>query len=62
LRTCGRRRATGDHNLLEIGCGNIRAARLFIDYVEPGRYDGVDVSPEILLAAIETLTAYGLQA
>ncbi|HET6728137.1 MAG TPA: class I SAM-dependent methyltransferase [Jiangellaceae bacterium] len=50
------------HNLLEIGCGNIRAGRLFIDYLEAGHYYGVDISPDILLAATETLTEYGLQA
>jgi SAM-dependent methyltransferase len=50
------------HNLLEIGCGNIRAGRLFIDYLQAGHYYGVDISPDILLAATETLTEYGLQA
>ncbi|MFI0355318.1 class I SAM-dependent methyltransferase [Actinomadura sp. 9N407] len=47
--------------LLEIGCGNLRAGRLFIDYLEPGNYYGVDISPDILLAAHDTLGRYGLQ-
>jgi SAM-dependent methyltransferase len=37
--------------MLEIGCGNLRAGRLFIDYLDPGNYYGVDISPDILLAA-----------
>ena len=37
--------------MLEIGCGNLRAGRLFIDYLEPGNYYGMDISPDILLGA-----------
>lgn len=48
--------------MLEIGCGNLRAGRLFIDYLNPGHYYGVDISPDILLAAQETVAEYGLQA
>jgi SAM-dependent methyltransferase len=49
------------HRLLEIGCGNLRAGRRFIEYLEPGHYTGVDISPEILLAAGDTVVEYGLQ-
>lgn len=48
--------------MLEIGCGNLRAGRLFIDYLEPGHYHGIDISPDILLAAQRTVTKFGLQA
>jgi SAM-dependent methyltransferase len=48
--------------MLEIGCGNLRAGRLFIDYLEPGHYYGLDISPDILLAAQRTVTEFGLQA
>jgi SAM-dependent methyltransferase len=48
--------------MLEIGCGNLRAGRLFIEYLNPGHYCGIDISPEILLAAQETVAEYGLQA
>ena len=48
-------------NLLDIGCGNLRAGRRFIRYLEPGHYTGVDISPEILLAAQDTITEYELQ-
>ncbi|MCF6521506.1 class I SAM-dependent methyltransferase [Streptomyces sp. JJ36] len=52
--------APGDR-LLEIGCGNLRAGRHFIDYLEPGHYHGVDISPDILLAAQQTLVDHRLQ-
>jgi SAM-dependent methyltransferase len=47
--------------MLEIGCGNLRAGRLFIDYLDVGNYYGIDISPEILLAAQDTVTEFGLQ-
>ncbi|NGO72302.1 class I SAM-dependent methyltransferase [Streptomyces boncukensis] len=49
------------HRLLEIGCGNLRAGWRFIDYLEPGHYYGVDISPDILLAAQRVLVSHGLQ-
>ncbi|MGW0736881.1 class I SAM-dependent methyltransferase [Streptomyces sp. NPDC002851] len=49
------------HRMLEIGCGNLRAGRLFIDFLEPGNYYGIDISPDILIAAKRTLVRYGLQ-
>jgi SAM-dependent methyltransferase len=48
--------------MLEIGCGNLRAGRLFLDYLEAGNYYGLDISPDILLAAQQTVVDYGLQA
>ena len=48
--------------MLEIGCGDLRAGRLFIAYLNPGNYYGVDISPDILLAAQETLARDDLQA
>ncbi|MEV4898879.1 class I SAM-dependent methyltransferase [Nonomuraea sp. NPDC055795] len=51
-----------EHRMLEIGCGNLRAGRLFIDYLDPGNYYGLDISPDILVAAQETLVTHGLQA
>jgi len=48
--------------MLEIGCGNLRAGRLFIEYLDAGNYYGVDISPDILLAAADTVAAFGLQA
>ena len=48
--------------MLEIGCGNLRAGRLFIDYLEPGGYYGIDISPDILISAQATIAAYDLRA
>jgi SAM-dependent methyltransferase len=50
-----------DMRMLEIGCGNLRAGRLFIDYLNAGNYYGTDISPDILLAAERTVVEYGLQ-
>jgi SAM-dependent methyltransferase len=47
--------------MLEIGCGNLRAGRLFVDYLDPGHYYGIDISPDILVAAQQTIAEYGLQ-
>jgi len=47
--------------MLEIGCGNLRGGRLFIDYLDTGNYYGTDISPDILLAAQRTVTQFGLQ-
>jgi len=48
--------------MLEIGCGNLRAGRLFIDYLEPGNYYGMDISPDILLGAQDVVAEHGLAA
>lgn len=51
-----------EHKMLEIGCGNLRAGRLFIDYLDPGNYSGIDISPDILEAGRKTLAEYGLES
>jgi SAM-dependent methyltransferase len=50
-----------EHRLLEIGCGNLRAGWRFIDYLEPGCYYGIEISPEVLLAAQQTLVREGVE-
>ncbi|GHH86668.1 class I SAM-dependent methyltransferase [Streptomyces capitiformicae] len=50
------------HRMLEIGCGNLRAGRLFIDHLDAGHYYGIDISPAILLEAQRTLVREGLQS
>ena len=47
--------------VLEIGCGNLRAGRLLIPYLDAGHYYGVDISPEILVAAQQVISDDGLQ-
>ena len=36
------------HHLLEIGCGSLRAARLFIPYLKPGRYCGLEAEKSMV--------------
>ncbi|MER5179773.1 class I SAM-dependent methyltransferase [Streptomyces sp. NPDC002896] len=50
-----------EDRMLEIGCGNLRAGWRFIQYLEPGHYYGIDISPDILIEAKKTLVRYGLQ-
>jgi SAM-dependent methyltransferase len=50
------------HRMLEIGCGNLRAGRLFIDHLDAGHYYGIDISPAILLEAQRTLVREGQQS
>jgi SAM-dependent methyltransferase len=47
--------------MLEIGCGNLRAGRHFIAYLDPAHYHAVELSPEILAGARETIRRDGLQ-
>jgi SAM-dependent methyltransferase len=51
-----------DMRMLEIGCGNLRAGRLFIDYLDAGNYYGMDISPDILSAAQDTIAEHGIAA
>lgn len=41
------------HDFLEVGCGNCRAARYFIDYLEPKHYFGLDHHQWLIDAAFE---------
>ena len=50
-----------DHRILDIGCGNLRAGWRLIQYLDSGLYYGVDISPEILLAALKELCNQNLQ-
>lgn len=51
-----------EHRLLEIGCGNLRAGWRFIEYLDAQNYYGIDISPDILIAALDVLAERGLQA
>jgi SAM-dependent methyltransferase len=49
-------------NLLDVGCGCLRAGVHFIPYLEPGRYFGIDVSAPLLDVGYDVeLAAVGLQ-
>lgn len=41
------------HRLLDIGCGSLRAGRLFISYLEPGGYTGIEPNGWLIDEAIE---------
>lgn len=47
--------------MLEIGCGNLRGGWRFIRHLDPGRYYGIDISPDILAAAQGTVVDMGHQ-
>lgn len=49
-----------DHDVLEIGCGNLRAGWRLIQHLEPGRYTGIDISPDVLLSALDTIVEFDL--
>ncbi|MFJ8671285.1 class I SAM-dependent methyltransferase [Streptomyces sp. NPDC093589] len=49
------------HRILDIGCGNLRAGWRFIAYLDSGNYYGIDISPDILISAKQTLATYELQ-
>jgi len=42
-----------DHRLLDIGCGSLRAGRLFISYLDPGGYAGLEPNKWLVDDAIE---------
>ncbi|MEV1053322.1 class I SAM-dependent methyltransferase [Streptomyces sp. NPDC049887] len=50
-----------EHRMLDIGCGNLRAGWRFIEHLGTGNYYGIDISPDILIAAEKTLTERRLQ-
>jgi SAM-dependent methyltransferase len=41
------------HNLLDFGCGSLRAGKLFIPYLLPGRYYGLDPNGWLIEEAID---------
>lgn len=50
------------HNVLDIGCGCLRAGVKLIPYLEPGRYYGIDAEPRLLALGVEhELTKAGLR-
>ncbi|MER6944174.1 class I SAM-dependent methyltransferase [Nonomuraea sp. NPDC000554] len=50
-----------EFRMLEIGCGNLRAGHLFIDYLNRGNYYGIDISPDILISALDKVAEHDLQ-
>lgn len=48
------------HTLLDIGCGPLQGGTAYIDYLDPGRYVGMDLRHEPLAAAYELIAEKGL--
>jgi hypothetical protein len=42
-----------EHDLLDIGCGSLRAGRMLISYLEPRRYVGVEPERWLIDQAVE---------
>ena len=36
------------HTMLDVGCGTLRGGRHFIDYLDPSRYTGIDISSKAI--------------
>ena len=49
-----------DHTLLDIGCGSLRAGRLFIPYLNPSMYFGVEPNSELLLDGLDNEVGHDL--
>lgn len=44
---------SSSHRLLDIGCGSLRLGQLAIPYLEPLRYFGTDISPDLIEAGYD---------
>lgn len=42
-----------EHRLLDVGCGALRAGIRFVDFLQPGRYYGIDINQSLLDAGFE---------
>lgn len=50
-----------EHSLLDIGCGTLRGGIYFIKYLNPGKYTGIDISPEAIKIAQELIIKEDLE-
>lgn len=48
------------HKFLDIGCGNLRLGVHLIEYLNPGCYVGLDISPQIIHSAQQKIIDYNL--
>lgn len=62
LEYCKRHGLQPSTNLLDYGCGPLAAGIAFIEYLEPSRYTGADISSEALKLARRFVEAEGLSA
>lgn len=50
------------HRLLDLGCGTLRGGIPLIEYLEPGRYTGIEVRAEVLEQGRRELAEAGLES
>lgn len=53
---------TTDMRFLDYGCGAVAAGRHFMEYLEEGRYVGVDISPDVLEEGRRRTAEWGLMS
>jgi len=41
------------HKMLDLGCGSLRGGRLFIPYLDPGNYYGIEPDTDLIVAGFE---------
>jgi SAM-dependent methyltransferase len=51
-----------EHRFLDIGCGNLRLGACLIPYLNELCYVGIDISPRIVTAALDTIRTFELQS
>ena len=51
-----------EHVLLDVGCGSLRGGLRFIEYLHPGNYWGIDISPNILESGRKFVTEKGFES
>jgi SAM-dependent methyltransferase len=50
-----------EHRFLDIGCGNLRLGANLVPYLDEYGYVGIDISPRIVTAALDTIRTFKLQ-
>jgi SAM-dependent methyltransferase len=51
-----------EHRFLDIGCGNLRLGAHLVPYLDEFGYIGIDISPRIVTAALDTIRTFKLQS
>jgi SAM-dependent methyltransferase len=51
-----------EHRFLDVGCGNLRLGANLVPYLDELGYVGIDISPRIVTAALDTIRAFKLQS
>jgi cyclopropane fatty-acyl-phospholipid synthase-like methyltransferase len=46
-----------DNTLLDVGCGTLRGGRKFIDYLDPQKYYGIDISAKAIMLGVDSISS-----